>query len=154
MYRKPSQCNHQWAVLRLIPFPTLRWMHGNNSTSKYFFNPTGTSLSMIWCAYFSALAGISSSHVNATNFAGFNAHLFEQTYDHNSAHTAGSLRRVNILIWWPQLDSGNSQCLIQSCTHSLTWWPPQSLANPWLSAVISDASTTPWPFFTTICKWD
>ena len=56
----------------------------------------------------SIFLSFSSSHVNATNFAGFIAHLFEQTYDHNSAHTAGSLRRVNTLIWQPQLDSGNS----------------------------------------------
>ena len=90
--------------------------------------------------------------MNAANFAGSIAHLFDQTYDCNSTHTTRSLRGVNTFTWQPKLDSGSSWCLIQSCTHSLTWQPPQSLATPWLSAAISDASTLLWPFLTTIAN--
>ena len=40
---EPSHCSQQHAVLNEMPWPTQRWMWGNNSTSIYFFTPRGIS---------------------------------------------------------------------------------------------------------------
>ena len=88
--------------------------------------------------------------MNAASFCGFIDHLFGWTYAHSLAQTSGSLSNMKTFTLWSCSDSGSSQCLIQSHTHSHTQCAPYSLAYP---CAIWDASITLWPFFTTICKW-
>ena len=61
------------------PLPDLKVNAQKQLNLQIFFNTAGISLLMILWAYFSASVGISSSHVNAADFAGFIAYLFEWT---------------------------------------------------------------------------
>lgn len=111
IYLKPSLWSHLQAVANEMPWPTHKWIRGNNSYSMYLFRPHGISFWVMCCKYLLAALGTSLSCKNLESFSGSIAHLFKQTYARSSAAIAGSESNENTFAWRPVHDFSKSLVL-------------------------------------------